>query len=187
MRIPRHQRQAGGRAVAGDDPGVAAGVHLAQPVAGGGRVRQLVQAGQRRPVVRLARRHGHQAALGVSLEQRRGPLGAELEGQPQPPQLHLERSHQHVADLVHRQAVPRFPWLRLGLQQAVFDRQRLRAGQEGVYPVAVGRQHVARRWLVASRSRRAARSTRSRRISRSSGRAPGPASSAQRPSARWRS
>ena len=145
VRIPRQQRQAGGRAIAGNDPGVAARVHLAQPVAGGGRGSQLVEARQRRTRVRLAWRHGHQAALRIPLEQRRGPLGAQPEGQPQAPQLHLERSHQHVADLVHRQTVPRLPRLRDGLQQGIFDRQGAAAGQEGVHPVAVRRQHVARR------------------------------------------
>ena len=78
----------------------------------------------------------------IAPKQRRGALRPHLHRQAGPPELDLVGTHQHVADLVYRDAVPGLPGLRCCANQFVLHRQRPGGGDEGIHASGIGIKHT---------------------------------------------
>ena len=144
MRIAGHQRQAGGRAFAGDDPCVAAAVGRAGPAEQRGGLGKLFVALLRRAVEVLSGRYRDQLPRLVAREQLRGAGRTQRRRYARPPQLHRVRAHRRVAHLEHGQALPRRPGLRPSIENGVLDRKGHGRIDERVHTGGVGVKHGAR-------------------------------------------
>ena len=86
---------------------------------------------------------GHHRRIGLDVADRgHHSIRAGLGHDPPPPQLAGEGSHEDVAQLVHRNAVPRFPWFRRGWVMLEFSRERvLVCSEPSVHAPRIGLAH----------------------------------------------
>ena len=144
MRVAGNQWQAGRRARTGDDPGIAAALGRAQPAEFLRCFCESIEAVQSDIPIGLPRRHTDEAVVRIAAEQGRGTLDTQGACKSRPPQLDLVGSHQHVADLVDRKAVPRLPSFGHRPQELVLDRTRLGRFDERIDTGRIGFEHRLR-------------------------------------------